>query len=203
MKTIILADGRYPSHSIPLKHIAEADMIVCCDGAVEKLIAHGIEPDAVVGDLDSVSAATKERYKIILYQDNDQETNDLTKAVKWCVSQGIKEVIILGATGLREDHTIANVSLIAEYIKDIKVTMYTDSGVFEAFNETVTLRSHPGQQISVFSINPEMCISSRGLRYHLNNLKLTNWWRGSLNEAQGDSFTIEFEKGKVIIFREY
>jgi len=203
MKTIILANGRYPSHPEPLKLIENAEMIVCCDGSVEKLVSHGFEPDAIVGDLDSVSEALKERYKIILFHDPDQETNDLTKAVKWCISQGIKEIAILGATGLREDHTIANVSLLAEYSLDIKALMLTDTGVFEAYNKSVTIKSYPGQQISLFSIDPLMRITSQGLRYPLRKLSLKNWWRGTLNESSAESFKLEFEGGPLIVFREY
>ncbi len=203
MKTVILANGSYPSHSVPLKLLAGADLIVCCDGAAEKLEAHGMEPGAIVGDLDSVSPALKEKYEKVLYPDNDQETNDLTKAVKWCLSEGIKEIVILGATGLREDHTLANISLLADYSRDMKVKMYTDTGIFESFDSTVTLESFPGQQVSVFSITPETAITSEGLRWPLNGLKLKNWWKGTLNEASGESFRLIFEKGQLIVFLEY
>ncbi|HUW92250.1 MAG TPA: thiamine diphosphokinase [Bacteroidales bacterium] len=203
MKTVILANGSYPSHSVPLKLLEEADLIVCCDGAAEKLTSHGIMPGAIVGDLDSVSPAIKEKYKEVLYPDSDQETNDLTKAVKWCLKRGIKEVTIVGATGLREDHTLANISLMAEYSRDLKVVMYTDTGLFESFDRTATLESYPRQQVSVFSITPETAITSAGLRYPLHGLKLRNWWRGTLNEAADERFSLEFTDGIVIVFRQY
>ena len=203
MKTVILANGSYPSHSVPLKLLASADLIVCCDGAAEKLVSHGLEPGAIVGDLDSVSPALKEKYGKVLYADNDQETNDLTKAVKWCLSKGINEAAIVGATGLREDHTLGNISLLAEYSHDMKVKLYTDTGIFESFDRTVTLESFPGQQVSVFSITPETAITSEGLRWTLHDLKLRNWWKGTLNEALGDHFTLTFPLGQILVFREY
>lgn len=203
MKTVILANGSYPSHSVPLRLLAGADLIVCCDGAAEQLEAHGLEPGAIVGDLDSVSPALKEKYNNVLYPDNDQETNDLTKAVKWCLSEGIKEIIILGATGLREDHTLANISLLADYSREMDVKIYTDTGIFESFDRTVTLESFPGQQVSVFSITPETAITSVGLRWPLNGMKLKNWWQGTLNEALGDQFTLTFASGQILVFREY
>jgi len=203
MKTVILANGSYPSHIVPLKLLESADLIVCCDGAAEKLEAHGMEPGAIVGDLDSVSPALREKYKNVLYPDNDQETNDLTKAVKWCLSKGINEAAIVGATGLREDHTLGNISLLADYSRDMKVKMYTDTGIFESFDRSVTLESFPGQQVSLFSINPALVVTSHGLRYPLQNLSLSSWWRGTLNEAEGEAFTLEFERGRVIVFMKY
>jgi thiamine pyrophosphokinase len=203
MKTVILANGSFPAYRIPLRHLEEADLIVCCDGSVEKLVRYGLEPGAIVGDLDSLPAEMKGKYSSLISGDTDQETNDLTKAVRWCVSHGIKEVVILGATGLREDHTLGNISLLADYSRDLNVTMLTDTGSFRIFDHSVTLSSVPGQQVSLFSINPEMAITSEGLRYPLDNLKLCSWWRGTLNEASGDHFSLEFEYGQVIVFMEY
>ena len=203
MKTVILANGQYPSHPVPVRYLEEADLIVCCDGAAEKLVAHGMEPGIITGDLDSVSPELKRKYKSILVTDAEQETNDLTKAVKWCVSQGIKEVAILGATGIREDHTLGNISLLADYNRDIKAIMLTDTGSFRVFDRTVTIDSFPRQQVSLFSLDPGLAVTSSGLRYPLQNLKLTSWWRGTLNEATGDSFMLKFENGRIIVFMKY
>jgi len=203
MKTVILANGQYPSHPVPVRYLEEADLIVCCDGAAEKLVAHGMEPGIITGDLDSVSPELKRRYKSILVTDADQETNDLTKAVKWCVSKGMGEVAILGATGLREDHTLGNISLLVDYNNDIKAIMLTDTGSFRVFNGTVTIDSFPGQQVSLFSLDPGLAVTSTRLRYPLQNLKLTSWWRGTLNEAISDNFTLVFEGGNLIVFMKY
>jgi thiamine pyrophosphokinase len=203
VRTVILANGKYPSHAVPVRYLEEADLIVCCDGAAEKLVSHGMDPGIITGDLDSVSPELKRRYKSILVYDGDQETNDLTKAIKWCVSHGIKEIAILGATGIREDHTLGNISLLADYNRDIKAIMLTDTGSFQVFDPTVTIDSFPGQQVSLFSLDPNMAVTSHGLRYPLINLRLTSWWRGTLNEALGDSFTLTFEGGELIVYMEY
>lgn len=203
MKTVILANGSYPEHRTPLSHLAGADLIVCCDGAAEKLVQHGLEPGAIVGDLDSLSGELKKKYHAILFSDGDQETNDLTKAFRWCLSKGIKETVIVGATGIREDHTLGNISLLADYSRDMDVIMLTDTGSLRAFDHTFTLASFPGQQVSLFSLDPDMPITSYGLRYRLDKLKLASWWRGTLNEAAGDRITLEFENGQVIVFMEY
>ncbi|MDM8004372.1 MAG: hypothetical protein QUS66_15985, partial [Bacteroidota bacterium] len=57
MKTVILANGTFPSHPVPLARLHETDMIICCDGAAGKLVAHGLEPGIIIGDLDSVPPA--------------------------------------------------------------------------------------------------------------------------------------------------
>ena len=203
MKTVILANGTFPSHPVPMARLHEAGMIICCDGAAEKLVAHGLEPSVIIGDLDSVPPAIKEKYVSILVFDSDQETNDLTKAVNWCIAAGITEVAILGATGIREDHTLGNISLLADYSSRIDAVMLTDTGFFRVYDHSVTVASSPSQQVSLFSIDPTLKVTSSGLRYPLNNLSLCSWWRGTLNEAEGHFFSLQFENGQVIVFTEY
>lgn len=202
-KTVILANGTFPIHPIPLIRLGEADLIVCCDGATEKLVAHGFEPGIIIGDLDSVSPEIKEIYRKILVQDSDQETNDLTKAVNWSISAGIREVAILGATGIREDHTLGNISLLADYSEKIDAVMLTDTGSFRVYDRTVTIASHPGQQVSIFSMDPALKVTSAGLKYPLKNLTLHNWWRGTLNEADADRFSLDFKGGQVLVYQQY
>jgi len=203
MKTVILANGTFPTHPVPVAQLREAGLIVCCDGAAEKLVANGLKPGIIIGDLDSVSPELRERYRSILVQDSDQETNDLTKAVKWCVTQGIREVVILGATGIREDHTLGNISLLADYSSKIDAVMLTDTGSFRVYDQSVTIASHPGQQVSLFSIDPSLKVTSTGLKYPLNNLTLHSWWRGTLNEAKSDNVILVFEGGNLIVFMKY
>jgi len=202
-KTVVVADGSFPSHPVPLGHLRDADRIVCCDGSAENLLDAGFIPEAIVGDLDSFSGELAVRYKDIIYRDEDQNTNDLTKAVKWCKEKGLNDIVIVGATGKREDHTLGNISLLLEYIKDIKVIMVTDTGILLPLLGSSEISSFPGQQVSVFSILPEVEISSQGLRYPLYRKKIGNWWEATLNEALGESFSLDFSNGRVIVYLKF
>ncbi len=198
--TVILADGSFPKHEIPLNILQNASQIICCDGAARSLIEFGLEPMAIVGDCDSLTPGILSKYSDRIFKDTEQETNDLTKAVRWCSERGYNNIVILGATGKREDHTLGNISLLAEYVQFINVKMITDTGIFYPVTKSAKFKSLPGQQVSVFSINPETEISSSGLLYPLKKRKLRNWWEATLNEATGDYFELEFEKGQVIVF---
>ena len=112
---VIVANGRFPSAELPLRLLKEAKTIIACDGAVKTLYEKGIHPDAIVGDLDSIPAGLRERYADRIHHVEDQEINDLTKSVRFAHTQGYREVLILGATGLREDHTLGNISLLMDY----------------------------------------------------------------------------------------
>ncbi len=201
MQTVILADGAFPKSKKLKKLLDNAGRIVCCDGAANKLVDSGREPDIIIGDLDSIRPELKQKYSDILIKVSDQETNDLTKAVNFCVKNGWSDIVILGATGDREDHAIGNISLLAAYSKIANVKMLTDYGEFIAINKSAVISSFPGQQVSIFSLCAQLEISSGGLEYPLNRMKLDAWWRGTLNEALSDSFSISFEgSGDVIVY---
>ncbi len=201
MDAIILANGTFPETKKLLKLLDDADRIICCDGAVNKLVESGREPYIVIGDLDSVKPEIKTEYQDRLVQVIDQNTNDLTKAVNWCAKHNVNEVIILGATGGREDHTVGNISLLAQYAQVISVKILTDKGVFIPISKTTTFDSFVGQQVSVFTLNAALEISSTGLKYPLKNHKLKSWWMGTLNESVAGTFSLSFTgKGDVIVF---
>ena len=198
---IIIANGRFPGHSIPLIYLGKASFIVCCDGAANDFIAQGGKPDAIVGDCDSISEENKQLYRNIIYRNSDQETNDLTKSVRFCVEQEKNNIIIIGGTGKREDHTLGNISLLAEYVKIANVKMMTNYGIFTPMISNRTFKSYKGEKVSIFSIDKEP-ITTSGLKYQVTNRVLTNWWEGTLNESLGQSFTIE-TTGRVIVFQVY
>ena len=202
-KTVILANGSFPEHEIPLAFLQNADRIICCDGAIVNLLNFGIEPDYIVGDLDSISEELKKRFSPILFHDPSQEINDLTKSVHFCVKHGWKEITILGATGKREDHTLGNLSLLTDYAEQANVQLLTDYGVFNPQSVSSSYESFPKQQVSIFSLTPTTIFSFQNLAYPITKQALSSWWQGTLNEALGNHFDIEINEGKILVFRTF
>lgn len=200
---VVVADGSFPQHRIPLELLQGAATIVCCDGACEKLLQHGFTPHHIVGDMDSISPLLQQRFSAILRHFPDQETNDLTKAVKFCIAQGCSALDIVGATGCREDHSIGNIALLADYAAKISVKMISDTGIFTPLLSSAILHSFSGQKVSIFCLTPETRIISQGLKYPLNEVVFDNWWKGTLNEAAGQTISLQFDSGKVIVYQAF
>ncbi|WP_421918328.1 thiamine diphosphokinase [Marinifilum sp.] len=202
-KSVILANGAFPTHEIPLNELKESKHIICCDGAINKLEKAGLEPFAIIGDLDSLNPELKFKYKDRIHHYSNQDNNDLSKAVDWCVANKYNEISIVGATGERDDHMIGNIFLLPQYAKKLKVKMLTDFGFFTPVNRSKNFDSYTRQQVSVFSPDRDTVITTANLRYALTNQTLELMWQGTLNESMGDSFRIEFEGGPLIVFQEY
>ncbi len=201
--TVILANGVFPQHPVPLSFLRDAARIVCCDGATEVLLEYGLQPHFIVGDLDSLSPGLRQQFGHCLLHDPDQYTNDLTKAVKFCAGRQWTEITILGATGKREDHSIGNISLLADYAGYTRVQMITDYGVFVPMLKSACFESFAGQQVSIFSLTPDTLFTFQGLRYPLTGQTISLWWQGTLNEALDSKFNIDIDCGKTLVFREH
>ncbi len=196
-QTIILADGDFPSSPLAGKWLRECRYVVCCDGAANAYLHFGKRPAAIVGDGDSLLPEIKERYAHLIHREAEQDTNDLSKAFRFCLSQGRRDITIMGATGKREDHTLGNISLLADYMNQAEVRMLTDYGMFTPIEEDSVFESFPAQQVSVFNMGATE-LSADGLVYPLS--VFTNWWQGTLNEVVGNRFIIHV-RGKVLVFR--
>lgn len=186
-QVVILGGGDYPSHDIPQQLLQGAERVLCCDGAVYGFLRNGGKPWRIVGDCDSINnppsqadAALLEPFKDLVRHNPDQETNDQTKAVKYCQEHGFTRLAIVGGTGRREDHTLGNISLLATYLQmGLDVRMYTDHGVFIPCRDTFTATLPLSTQISIFNISARD-FTSEGLRYPLYDF--TQLWQGTLNE---------------------
>ncbi|MBQ1200973.1 MAG: thiamine diphosphokinase [Alistipes sp.] len=197
IEAVVIANGEYPTRKEVLEIINAAPLTVCCDGAADDFIARGGVPDIIIGDMDSLSDENKARYSDIIIHKADQETNDQTKAVQYLLSRGITRIAIVGATGRREDHTIANIALTAEYMAmGAEVVSYTDSGCFIPCRDNKTLQCTPNAQVSIFNINAT-ALRSEGLDYPIYDF--TALWQGTLNCCRSGEFTISAQ-GDYIVF---
>lgn len=207
MTTVILAHGEYPSSERTLGFLKQADRIICCDGATERLLDDGIVPDLIVGDMDSLPQRLQQRYAGIIHRDGDQETNDLTKAFKAALEPLPDTIHILGATGRREDHTMANVSLLADYAEMLSgsscdIDMITESGTFRAFCAKDACFNCPlGVEISIFAFDNTLQMSCEGLFYKTDRVTFDTLWKATLNRSTAEEFSLHLNHpAKVVVF---
>jgi thiamine pyrophosphokinase len=200
---LIIADGRFPKTKYLQSLLTVATKIIACDGAVVRLIKHGIPPNYIIGDCDSITANIYQQFSQIIIKDSDQNSNDLTKAVNLAVKLQLDNVVILGATGLREDHTIANIVLLVEFYQSIKhITMISDYGIFTVHQGVANITTIKGQQISLFAPLDGTTVNCKELKWPLTNYSFKLWNSGTLNEATGNNLTIKSNK-PIIVYRAF
>ena len=198
---VILANGDFPTHTIPLRILNDAKTIICCDGAVNNLVTNGIVPDFIMGDMDSISPDLKDKYSDIIISMPDQAENDLRKAINWAEENNVTKAAILGAFGKRDDHSLANIFTLLQHPSKLDLTIYTDYGIFSVVKGEQKFDSFKGQQVSLFSADQNIEITSTYLKYNLNNKSLSNLYYGSLNESLNEVFTISISPGKILVYQ--
>ena len=174
--TVILAAGDFPRKGGPARRILEnAARVVCCDGAADayRRIMHR-EPDAIVGDCDSLRGRFANVVRIA-----EQETNDLAKAARYCRRMGWRSPVVLGATGKREDHTLGNIFRAI----DLGLAVVTDRGRFVPVEGRATLAARKGAAVSVFAPDPATRMTSKGLQWPLDGVEFANLYCATLNRA--------------------
>ncbi len=197
---VILANGSFPRTDLGVKAFKQAAKLICCDGAAQKAFKNGRTPDYIVGDCDSVSSEIAKKFDDRIIKVLEQETNDLSKAFRFCLSKGWTKLLILGATGEREDHTLGNLSLLVDFAQKVAdVAILSDRGVFYVATKSDEFKTEKGRQISIFSFDPTQEITSSGLKYPLDKLRLPRWFMGTLNEALADTFTLTFDSASPLL----
>lgn len=198
---VILCAGNYPTCGIARNIMDSAKKLICCDGAaVDYINKENKLPWKIIGDGDSLPQDFKTKYDSIYIHVYEQEYNDQTKAIKLAQSFGLQKIAIIGATGKREDHTIGNISLLAEYLEwGIDARIYTDHGMFVACEGENKFNAEVGSAVSVFNFGATE-MHSEGLLYPLYDLK--KLWQGTLNKTTANPFLIK-ANGKYIVYLNY
>ena len=195
---VVLANGDFPVHAVPLSLLENAAHIVACDGAITHLTAHDSQADIIaIGDGDSVPDGLRDHLILV----DEQEDNDLTKATRYCLKQGWRRIAYVGATGQREDHTIGNISLIVRYFLEMGVEplLVTDYGWFVVAKGDSEFESFPGQQVSIFNVSCQN-LTSEGLRWQ--SYPYRQFWQGTLNEALSSVFRFHAD-GCYLVYRTF
>ena len=198
---VILCDGAFPTEPYPLYLLDSADGVVCCDGALVKWLQHQPQarPLVIVGDMDSLSKELQERFRDCLFHETEQDYNDLTKAMRWVLREHpeVQEIVILGATGLREDHTVGNLGLLMEYTRlfDLgsrNVSMVSDYGTAFAITGSCDLHLGEGRRFSFFSADNSLKVTSEGLQWPLDGVVFDAWWKATLNRTTEPIVSLHF-----------
>jgi thiamine pyrophosphokinase len=188
------------------------DYRVAADGGLHHLRRLSLEPDLVIGDLDSLEPAEIEQLKkdgvrIEQHPVHKDET-DLELAVETVLRAGYTTVLILGALGGRLDMTLANIFLLAlPELAGIDIRL--EDGLEEVFlihsarsanDPGGVIDGQPGDQVSLLPLGgPARGILTQGLYYPLNGETLyPERTRGVSNQMLGPQARVTLDEGQLI-----
>lgn len=198
MKALIIGSGNFSKNALKLSD--EKTYTICADGGYDHAKKHGIVPDILLGDLDSIK--TESEIKTIVYPAEKDET-DSEIALKFAIDNGYLDIVMTGVTGTRLDHTLNNIFLLktakelganAVIVDDNNEIYYVD-GKFRFSGEA-------GGFFSVIPISADICVSIENAKYEIFKTRIAfGESRGISNEFLEGECVITVEDGAALVIK--
>ena len=201
MKTALIVGNGEVREEI-LNDLPKNAYVICADGGIRHMKKLGLKADIIIGDMDS--AGSEFLGENIIRYPVRKDFTDGEIAVDYAIEKGFLEVIMVGFTGTRMDHTLTNIFLLKKlsdngikaYIKDFYNTIYY------AEKENI-ISGKVGDIISIIPLGGDVLgITTKGLDYPLSSETLEfAKSRGVSNIMTEKTCTITIEKGMALIIK--
>ncbi len=199
---LIFCGGPMDSYDIWSADKREDYLIICADGGMRHARHYGILPDIVIGDLDSAKFSIPESVPKMVYPPEKDET-DCALCLDYAISQGCKEVLILGAMGGRLDHEYSVYPLLLYGLnRGVRVTTANSQNIIFMENKPFTVPRRNDWYISFFPYGGDVeGFTVKGLKYKAENLLLTC----DKAQASSNTFTdapegsVSFTSGNLLV----
>lgn len=167
---------------------ARCARLIGADGGADRIVAAGLEPEYVIGDMDSVTDPARWERDGRLIRLAEQETTDFEKAL---YSTSAPVTVGLGMTGGRFDHTLAALDALARHAVGRVVILVDETDVAVALTGPFAFEVAPGERVSVHPLAPITFRRSEGLAYPLAGIRLAPGVRtGTSNSATAGPFEV-------------
>lgn len=181
-KALIVASGSLESPGIFEDNYRDADLIIAADGGLRHLKTMGLQPDVLVGDMDSAEEyGLDEVYRRDLELAGvevrrlsvKKDESDMEIALKIAEERGADEFILVAATGSRLDHSLFNINLAFELrARALDVRLY--DGLQELMPVIgpveLDIKNREGMTLSVVPFTDLAGLSLIGFDYPLDDI---------------------------------
>jgi thiamine pyrophosphokinase len=208
LRAVIFANGNIEDHSQVLSHLLPEDLLIAADGGAEHCKVIGIQPDIVIGDMDSISSQLMEELqtngtKFKIYPE-DKDQTDLELALSYAHQKGVSEIVFFGILGGRLDLSLANLMLLARddwQTSSIIVIDGPDTVFLLRAKDSISIDGLPGDIVSLIPLSQKVeGVSTQGLRWQLDEAVLLQGnTRSVSNELLTNSARVNIEKGKMLL----
>lgn len=205
---VIVAGGEITDYGWIKAQIAGADYIICADGGTRHASALKLTPQLIIGDMDSIDKEVLQSYRQwgtkIKHYPREKDEVDTELAIMEGVKLGYKDILLVGATGGRLDHTLANIHLISKAATEgIRVTIIDEHHRLYIITPQIPahIKGAVGDVISLIPITERVTgVHSQGLKWELNDRTFTLGHPfGISNELVAPTARVEVEQGLLLV----
>ncbi|MGB2579744.1 thiamine pyrophosphokinase [Elusimicrobium simillimum] len=202
-KTLIICNGAKEPAAY-LRELAQKHFVICVDGGANIAAASGVTPDIIVGDLDSVTAATKRKFaKVKMIKISRQDNTDFEKALDYAKKLKLKDITIVCATGKRLDFTLSNLYSSFKYLSKMKISFVGRGWAIYPTNKTTKFKCTPDKRVSLIPATDCSGITLVNLKFPLTNVTLGATQTLTLsNSTVKRSFEVKIKRGGLFVYLE-
>lgn len=184
------------------------DNIIAVDKGLESLYLLKVLPNHIVGDFDSVNKSIFDFYNdkdIPIHKYNpEKDYTDTDIAIKLAISLNSTNITIIGATGTRLDHTIANIHILCGCLeKKISCAIMDPHNKIFLIDSKIELEKSNiyGKYISLIPLTSRVLgVTLKGFKYPLQDYTLKiGESLGISNEIVDNVATIDIKEGILIV----
>ena len=206
-KCIVLANGQPPSKKVfDYLNSIGYDKLICADGGANSAFKYEFLPDYIIGDLDSIKPEIYDYYydKCEIIQVTRQNDTDVEKCLKFAYKNKFKDIILLGATGDRLDHSFCNLGITLKFFDKVRIRVIHQRSILSVHQGVATLKTIPGETISIYGLDTKTKFESEGLKYPLKNFSLPFGMKESTsNIAITNEVRLRIKGGKAFVIRDF
>lgn len=195
---VTLVGGGELDKSMLDEALAVAPGLVAADGAADRLAAWGHVPEAVIGDMDSISdrGAWAQRTRVVHLP--EQETTDFEKCL---YATQAPLYVAAGFTGRRVDHMLAVFhALLRRPNRQVLVLGTREAMVMLPPGRVLEVAMAPGAVVSLFPILAARGLASAGLEWPIDGLEFAPGRRiGTSNRATASSVQVGVDAPGVLL----
>ena len=197
---VLIANGEVSETQYVKTIIDSNNFFISVDSKQENLIKLGIKPNLILGDLDTAYIHNIDSNSKVIKL-HDQSKSDFEKSLDYCISENIRNLYILGATGERDDHNLANIMIAQQYSDVLHIELITNFFQIFFVNGSKEILEKKHRNLSMISLIADNRITTSGLEYNLSDQKLNSFSHGISNQIISDKCLIK-AKEKLILFIE-
>jgi thiamine pyrophosphokinase len=182
------------------------DLVIAADSGLEQAAALGLVVDVVVGDFDSVDpdalAAAVRAGVAVERHPTAKDQTDLELAVLAAQRRGATRVVIVGSSGGRIDHDLANLMLLGSSVyAPLHLEAIGAGGRVVAVHDRIEIGGAPGDLVTLLAVaGPAHGVRTQGLRYPLHGETLEpGSTRGVSNVLVEAVATVEVAAGALLV----
>ncbi len=203
-RCVLIASAQIRDYEKIKSHLRTDDFFVCCDGGLYHMEQLRLQPDYIVGDFDSYLSDLPADIPIERLPCVKDDT-DTVAAAKLMLKKGFSEFLLIGFTGQRLDHTLANIGvLLMLHDHHVKAKMIDDYGEMYIADQTpILLNKGCCSFFSLMSVDgPFGGVTISGAKYPLNNAAVTPSYQYAIsNEITEEQCRITIGQGRALLLK--